>query len=178
MHWLLVLASENPSPAEAVNDPADWILIGATMLCFIVFLNLMRSLVFQPVLALLAERKLAISGGLTGIEQQRAELEAIKTQYEAALATLEAEAAQKTAGAVTEGKRIAQQLVEDARQEYAQLLEKGKAEIDAEIAQARAGLDADLAAMAVKSAEQVLQGSLDRTAATAQVHRFLQEASR
>ena len=178
MHWLLVLAAENPSPSEAINDASDWILIGSTMLLFIVFLNLMRSLVFKPVLGVMAERRSSISGGLTTIEQQRAELAKLKGLYESQLAQLEADAAQRTASGVSEGKKIAQQLIEDARQEYSQLLEKGKAEIDAEVVQATSSLHADLAQMAITASDQVLHGNLDRAAATVTVHRFLQEAGR
>ncbi|MEO7995052.1 MAG: ATP synthase F0 subunit B [bacterium] len=178
IHWLLILASENPSPAEAVNDAGDWITIGSIVLLFITFLNLLKKVGFEPVGKLFAEREHAISGGIAGIEAQRAEVDRLRVDLDAKLAQIETEAAAKAAETVLEGKRQAAQVVEGARREYSDLLAKGQAELESDLVAAKDTLRRELATLALQVSRQVLRGSLDDRKATATVDRYLAEAGR
>jgi|GEM_PF-5609595 len=175
MEWLLILAAADPSPLTKVDDMQDWIVISLTILFFVIFLNLLRSLVFNPVLALLDERQAKILGGMKEIEQQRAAVDQLKQDYDRQWATVEAAAAAKTQAAIDAGKREVQAMQDKARAEYLGLVEQGKAQLEAEFAAARGQLLDQATALTFAAIERTLAEPVDRGTYEADVRKRLEE---
>lgn len=176
MHWLLFLAAADPSPLAQVDDATDWTVIALTILFFVVFLNLMRSLVFGPVLALLEERQTKIMSGLNQVEAQRAEVERLKQDYDRQWAQVEAAAAAKTQAAIDAGKREVMALQEQARAEYLALVEAGHQQLEAEFSNAKEQLLEQVLTLTFTTVERTLAEPVDRAAYEAGVRQQLEEA--
>lgn len=175
-HWLLVLAEGDPSPLAQVDDAQDWIVIALTMLFFVIFLNLMRTLVFQPVLALLEERKRRITQGFTDIEQERAALATLKGRYEEQLTALEADAHARTQTVVSEGKKQAQGVTDKARADYLEHLEQGKHDIELELSTAKSEVRTQVEKLVFSTVERALGQSVDQKRHAATVRAAVEEA--
>lgn len=175
MQWLPILAAADPSPLAQVTGFENQLVIVLTIVFFVVFLNLMRNLVFGPVLALLDERQTKILGGMKEIEQQRAAVEQLKIDYDRQWATVEAAAAAKTQAAIDAGKREVQALQDQARAEYLALVEQGKAQLETEFAAARGELLDQVTALTFATIERTLAEPVDRGTYEADVRKRLEE---
>jgi len=177
MHWLLVLAAENPSPTEAVNDPSDFQLILATIAVFVIFLNLMKKVAFAPVIKLLDERKAAIAGGLTGLDEERAALERLRADYEGHLTRIEAEGHQQTQALIAEAKREAQARLDAAREQYLADQARSQEELATELRRARDELRGQVASLALAATATALKRpAADAGLDLGQAERLLREA--
>lgn len=176
MTWWLVLAAADPSPLAQVDDLQDWIVILGTILFFIVFLNLMRTLVFNPVFALLEERRQRIAAGLESADAQREQVAQLQAEYDRRWAAVEAAAQERTQSAIDGGKKVVQALQEQARLEYLRRLEEGQRKLQEEIAASREPLLADATRLTLATVRKTLPSSaVDEGAWSARIRQRLEE---
>lgn len=175
MHWLLFLAADDPSPSAAVDDIVDLQVILGTIAVFVAFLWAMKAVAFGPVLRLLDERKAAIAGGLTGIDQERAKLEQLKADYQGHLTRIEAESNQAIQAVIGETKKAVQEKLDAAREQYLADQARAQEELATEMRRARDELRGEVAALAVSVTATALQKKSDGTD-LAQAERMIREA--
>ncbi|HYE77366.1 MAG TPA: ATP synthase F0 subunit B, partial [bacterium] len=118
--------------------------------------------------ALLDERQRTIARAFGDIEQQRAQLAALRAEYEGHLARIDAEAEARRQAARAEGERIAAELVEDAHARAQELINKGREDLAREVAKARIEFRDEVVDAAMAVSRRLIEGRLD-----ADLHRTL-----
>jgi F-type H+-transporting ATPase subunit b len=135
-------------------------ILSQTVSFFLLFLVL-RRFAWGPLLKVLDERKHKIEGEFRHAAAQREELARLQAEYGQRLTKIEDEARVKLQQAIVEGKRIAQEIQEQARTQSYQLVTKSKETIELELAKAKVTLRDQVAAMTVDAVEKVLKRKLD-----------------
>lgn len=159
-----------------MNDPlVREILI--QLIGFAVFFWILKSFAWKPILNVLDARRAKIEKGFREIDETRRELDQLKKDYEARLTKIEDEARLKIQEAVSEGKGIAQEVREKAREEANQILLKAKENINLEVAKAQVELKSKIVGLALAAAEQVLKHELDEARHKEVVGEFIDELS-
>jgi len=128
---------------------------------FILLLIVLRKFAWTPLLTALDTRRARIEEELRQIAQGKTELERLQQEYGKRLGAIEDEARAKIQQAVLEGKRIAVDIQEQARQQASALTAKSKETIELELAKAKITLRDQVAAMTVDAVEKILRQKLD-----------------
>jgi F-type H+-transporting ATPase subunit b len=128
----------------------------AQLLIFATFVQLMRPLLFQPLLRVFEERERRTEGAKLQARQMDEKAGELSTRYDAQL-----EEVRRTAGVERERLRaetakLEAQIMAEARAEAARILESGKSAIAAEVAQLRVELERGKPALAAEIASKVL----------------------
>lgn len=128
---------------------------------FILLLIVLRKFAWTPLLTALDTRRARIEEELRRIAQGKADLVRLQEEYGKRLGAIEDEARAKIQQAVLEGKRIAVDIQEQARQQASALMAKSKNTIELELAKAKITLRDQVAAMTVDAVEKILRQKLD-----------------
>lgn len=132
----------------------------------------------KPIAGLLDERRATIGKAFADIDQQRADLAAMRGEYETRLARLTAETETRYQQAEAEGARIAAELRADADQRYRDLIAKAKGDIEREIAKARITFRDAIAVTATATAEDIIRRRMDDQLQHALIDRYIEDLSR
>ena len=122
----------------------------------IVFLSL-KKMAWKPVLGMLESRRAKIAQGFDDIEKTKHDLESLKTQYDEKLKRIEEEARVKIQDAIQEGKKLAKDVQETARNQAREILEKTKEDIKLETEKARVVLRKEIAELAYAATERLVK---------------------
>ena len=140
----------------------------AHAISFVIFLFLVRgafnAIIFPP----MRERRERIRAEFERIEQEKAEVQKLRQEYEAHLKKLDAESRQRIQEAVTEGQRVAAEIREASRKEAQEMIARGRAEIAIERDKAQVVLRNEVVELAIEIAGKVIKEEL-----TAEKHRKL-----
>jgi len=140
----------------------------AHAISFLVFLFLVRgafnAIIFPP----MRERRERIKSEFERIEQEKAEVQKIRQDYEAHLKRLDQESRQRIQDAVSEGQRVATEIREGSRKEAQEMITRARQEIGIERDKAQATLRNEVVDLAVEIAGKVIREEL-----TAEKHRKL-----
>jgi F-type H+-transporting ATPase subunit b len=128
---------------------------------FVLLVIVLRKFAWKPLLTALDTRRARIEQELQSIAQGKTELARLQEEYGKRLATIEEEARAKIQQAVLEGKRIAVDIQEQARQQASALAAKSKETIELELDKAKITLRDHVAAMTVEAVEKILRQKLD-----------------
>lgn len=128
---------------------------------FILLLIVLRKFAWTPLLTALDARRARIEEELRAIAQGKTDLARLQEEYGKRLGAIEEEARAKIQQAVLEGKRIAVDIQEQARQQASALTAKSKETIELELAKAKVSLRDQVAAMTVDAVEKILRQKLD-----------------
>ena len=128
---------------------------------FVIVFWTLKALAWKRILQALENRRSRIQEEFDKIEAAKKELEALRTRYEHALSHIEDETRQKLQQAVSDGKRIAHEIQEEARKNAREILEKTNEDVQLEIAKARLVLRDEIADLVVSATEQLLEKEID-----------------
>lgn len=145
-------------------------IVGFTALFF-----LLKRLVWGPILAILDARRNSIEDGFSEIAKGKEELARLEHELAARLARIDEEARGKIQQAVLEGKRIAVEIQQEARDQAQADLEKHKQALELVVAQAKVSLRDDMVDMTVSAVERLLRRKLDAKADEALIASMLDE---
>jgi F-type H+-transporting ATPase subunit b len=134
--------------------------IVAQIISFLVLFFVLRLLVWKRFLKVLDDRKERIASEFKAIEDSRAEAARLKEDYEDRLGNIETTAKAKLEDAVSEGKRIAEQIRENANAEALQIIEKTEEAIKAELSRAREEFRDEVVDIAISAAGKVIEEKL------------------
>lgn len=130
---------------------------------FFIFIYVTMKYVWPPITKAMAERSAKIADGLAAAERGKSELDAANARVE----ELIQEARGQAMEIVEQANRRAGGIVEDAKgdgqRERERQLDAAKAEIEQAIARARDDLRAQVAAIAIASAEKILEREIDES---------------
>ena len=142
---------------------------------FAVAFAILKRFAWKPILTLLDERRQRIEKSFREIEEAKKEAADFKRTYEAKIAKIEDEARLRIQDAISEGKRIAQEIREKAREEAQGLLVKAKENIDLEMAKARIELRENIVGLALNAAEHLIRREMNEEKQHRMVREFLEE---
>ena len=147
-------------------------------LSFLLLLWVLRRVAWRPLLRILDQRRGRIEQDLREAAQRKAEMARLQEEYAQRLARIEEEARSKIQQAILEGKRIATDIQEQAREQGAALLTKSKEAIELELAKARVLLRDQMAAMTMEAVERILRKKIDAATDHQLVEAVLDELER
>ena len=134
--------------------------IVAQTISFLILFFILRLLVWKRFLKVLDDRKERIAAEFKGIEDSKAEVAILKSDYEARLGNIEKIARNKLEEAVSEGRRIAEEIRENANVEALQIIEKSDDVIKAELSRAREEFRDEIVDIALTAAGKVIEERL------------------
>ncbi len=126
---------------------------------FIVFLTL-KALAWKPLLKGLADRREKIENEFHRIAEAKKEIEALKAEYTAHINRIDEEARSKVQTAVDEGRRIAREIQDKARNDAQTTFEETKENLALEAAKIRIQLRREIAGLALQVSEKILEENL------------------
>jgi F-type H+-transporting ATPase subunit b len=145
------------------------------VIAFIIFFLIMKKYAWGPVTKLLDDRQRQIEDGFADIEKRQADAEALHKDYEKRLRNIEQEASARIQEAVNEGRRVAAEITENAREEARKIAERTQRNMEIELSKARIELRQEIVNMTVTATERLMREQLDPAAHRKQVDRFLQD---
>lgn len=134
--------------------------IVAQMVSFLILFFLLRLLVWKRFLKVLDDRKERLAAEFKGIENSKAEVARLKSDYEAHLDNIDQIAKARLEDAVSEGKRIAEEIRENANMEALQIIKKTDEALKAELSRAREEFREEIVDIALNAAGKVIEERL------------------
>lgn len=152
--------------------------IVAQILGFLLMLFLLRIFAWKKLLSLLDARKEKIASEFKKIGDTQAEIAKLKAEYDVKLGAIEEAARQKVQEAISDGKRISQEIREQAQQDARAILEKARENIELEIAKAKVELKEKLVDLTVSATEKIIKEKLTEEKDKRLVSDFLEKLER
>ena len=131
------------------------------LLAFVIVFWTLKSLAWEKILKALEARREHIQTELDKIESSKKEIQALKEKYDRSLGQIEEGARAKLQEAVDEGKRVAREIQESARQNAQSVLGKAKEDIQLEIAKAKVALRNEIADLTLRATERLIEEKVD-----------------
>ncbi len=128
---------------------------------FLITVWILKRFAWGPLMAMMDERREKIVGEFKRIDDEKVKVAEMAAEYEARLKQIEADRRQKLVEAVTEGKKIAEDLKAQAREEARQIAHKAKDDLEREVAKARVQLKEEMVSITIGAAEKLLRERLD-----------------
>ena len=124
---------------------------------FLLLVWVMKRIFWKPILGMLEARRSRIEEAFRQIESSKKEIERLRTDYEARIAKIEEEARGKLQAAIDEGRKIARDIQEKAREEAKDALMRSKENLSLEVAKARIELRREIAELTLLATEKFLR---------------------
>ncbi len=135
--------------------PPDWTFFFQIIL-FLILWTMLRRLLFEPNLAVLANRERQSAGALKEAEQIKADAEGKGEEYRTQLAEARSGAMQEVEAVYREAEEQSRALVEEARHESAQTLAQMRETLEKEISAVRQDLEKRVPDFSNEIAERLL----------------------
>ena len=158
--------------------PELWKLVGETitqLLAFVIFFWIMKKYAWKPLLNVLDERQKTIEGEFEDIRQKQGKVDRMRSEYEAHLEKIESEARVKIQEAINEGRRVAAELTESARNESIAMKEQAQRNIELEMNKARIELRDKIVSMTVNASERLIREKMDADMSQRLVNAFMDD---
>lgn len=158
---------------------SDILHIDATMIVqiisFLLLLLVLRKFAYGPLLDMMEKRSQYIEQNIKDAEQQKAQAEQIKAEYQAELKQARQEAQTIIERATKASEERSKEIVNEARQEAERLKKSAVSEIELEKQKALAELRTQVAALSVLAAGKIIEKNLDPATQGALVDEFIKE---
>ena len=124
---------------------------------FVLLVWVLKRIFWKPVLGALEARRQKIEEAFRQIENQKKEIESLRSDYTSRIAKIEEEARGKLQEAVDEGRRVSREIQEKSRDEAKAILTRSKEDLGLEIAKAKIELRREIAGLTLLAAEKLLR---------------------
>ncbi len=128
---------------------------------FLITLWLLKKFAWGPLLNLMEDRRNKIRDEFETIENEKMRVDQLTTDYENKLKDIDAERRAKLVEAVDEGKKIAEEIKAEARNDARKTVEKAKEDLERDVAKAKVQLKNDMVAITIAAAEKLVGERLD-----------------
>ena len=158
--------------------PELWKLVGETitqLLAFVIFFWIMKKYAWKPLLNVLDERQKTIEGEFEDIRKKHEKVDRMRSEYEAHLEKIESEARVKIQEAINEGRRVAAELTESARNESIAMKGQAQRNIELEMNKARIELRDKIVSMTVDASERLIREKMDADMSQRLVNAFMDD---
>lgn len=147
----------------------------AQIINFLILVAILAKVAYKPITEALAAREAKIAGDIAAAEKARAEMEAMKAQYQQQLAAARTEAQ----AIVEKARRLAEQtkedIIQEARTENARLLAAAQDEIRRERELALAQLRTEVVTLSIAAAGKVISRNMDEATNARLVQEFVDQ---
>lgn len=151
--------------------------IVAQTAAFLILLWILRRVFWNKLLKALDDRRDRISSEYRKADDVKAEAERIRSDYASQLAAIEETGRAKIQEAIHEGRRVADEMRENASKESEKIVENAKITIKAELSKAKEELKDRMADLVIETAEKVMQEKLTEDEDRKMVEFFLKETA-
>jgi len=152
--------------------------IVAQIVSFLILLFVLRIFVWKKFLNILDSRKERISAELRTISDTQAQASRLKAEYETALSRMEEDAHARIQTAVSEGRKMASAIKNEAEREADRIIYAAKNTIKEEVAQAKSELKKEMVDLAIGAAEKVIEDRLTEDQDRKIVEEFLNKVNK
>jgi F-type H+-transporting ATPase subunit b len=153
----------------------DFSHIITQILAFLVMLWVLKKFCWAPLLSLLQERKEFIASEFKDVAAKKEAVHHLVEDYQNKLKGIESEARIKLQEAISEGRKIAKAIQEEAQANAKAAELKNQAEIQKQIASAKTQLRNDMINLVIATSEKFLHQKLDDSAQRQLIAEFVQE---
>jgi F-type H+-transporting ATPase subunit b len=147
---------------DAIANLISWPLVISSALGFIIFFWVLKRFMWGPVLGIIDERRASIEAAFQEVDDARADVERLKTEYQTHLEQINAEAQAKLQDALAKGQEAAAQMRADAEAQREKLLARTHEDIAREKEQALAELRNQAIELSYEISKRVTKQQLDR----------------
>ncbi|HZP80431.1 MAG TPA: ATP synthase F0 subunit B [Chthonomonadaceae bacterium] len=133
----------------------------ANIVMFVILWNVMSVLFWKPILAHLAAREQSITGSYATVAETQREMEALRADYLARIAQVEAEARARIQAAIKEAQTERERLMAEARAQSDAAIREGVAAMEREKTEALQQLRDHMVGLAVVAAGKALGPAAD-----------------
>jgi len=127
------------------------------VVAFLIFFFLLRIFAWKKILKLLDDRKERISSEFRKIEESKAALENLRSEYGDKLKNIEYKAQENIRQAIAQGQKMGEEIKTAARQQAQKIMEEAKRDTLQEVAKAREQLKADITKLVFLATEKLLE---------------------
>lgn len=145
------------------------------IVAFLVMLWVLTRFGWKPLITVLESRKEKIQSEFDQIAEERKEVEALKEEYNQKLKKIDSEARHKVQEAIMQGRKIADEIQDEAHVNAKAILFKAKSEADRELVNAKKQFRDDMVNIAISAAEKLLNEKLDDPTQKKLVSEFVDE---
>jgi F-type H+-transporting ATPase subunit b len=145
------------------------------ILSFLLLFFLLRTFFWKKFLKLLDERKERISRQLKDMEEQKAQIEKMRTDYAQRLESVENAAKTKIQEAINQGRKITEELKNKAKDESEKIIEHAKIEARNEVVRAKEMLKDEVADLVLNATERLLQEKVTKEKDKELVKEFIEK---
>lgn len=132
----------------------------AQVLSFLVLFFLLRAFAWKKILELLDHRKATIASEFKKINDTKAEIEQLKTEYENKISAIEKLAGEKIQEAMDEGRKITDEIRKKAYEDADEIITNAKASIKYELSKAQEELKEKIIDLTMSATENLIQEKL------------------
>ncbi len=150
----------------------------AQIVSFLILLFVLRIFIWKRFLSILDSRKEKISAELRSISDAQAQAARLKVEYERALSKIEDDAHARIQEAVSEGRKMAAAVKNDAELEADRIIDAAKNSIKEEVARAKNELKKEIVDLAIGAAEKVIEDKLTEEQDRKIVEEFLNKVNK
>lgn len=142
---------------------------------FLILLFVLKKYLFGKISAVIKERAEGVKSTYAKIENDRAEAERLKSEYQRKLSESEIEAAKKIQDAIIEGERISEGIIQRAKEEVGLMRVKAQESIDQERKKALADIRNQVVTLSILASSKIIQQSITPKTAEKLVDDFIEE---
>lgn len=136
----------------------------AQLICFLMLFFLLRAFAWKKFLKILDDRKERIASDFKKIDEAKAEITRIKTDYDTRLSTIEETAKAKIQEAISAGQALSRDIQGKARDDAQKILESAKENIAQELSKAKQELKTQVVDLTIAATERIIKEKLTKEA--------------
>ena len=142
---------------------------------FLILLFVLKRFLFGKISAIIKERAEGVKNVYTKIENDRAEADWLKLEYQRKLSEAETEAAKRIQEAINEGNRVCEEIIKRAREEVELMRIKAQEGIELERKKALADIRNQVVTLSILTSSRIIQQSISSQTAEKLVDDFIEE---
>ncbi len=142
---------------------------------FLILLFVLKKYLFGKISAMIKARADEVKNTYAKTEQDRAEAENLKKEYQKKLADAEAEAVKKVQEAVNEARKLSEDMFKRTHQEVEQMKVRAQESIDRERNKAIAEIRGQIVALSIVASSRIIQQTISHQSAEKLVDDFIEE---
>lgn len=147
----------------------------AQIINFLILAAIMTKIFYKPIVKVLADRQAQIADSLETAEKERAAAEKLKLEYQEQLMLARTQAQVIVDKATKLAQEAKDEIIAQARDEYARLLNEAREEIAREQQKAIAELRQEVVSLSLAAAAKLIGHNIDSTANTRLVTEFVNQ---
>ena len=142
---------------------------------FLVLLFVLKKYLFGKISAIIKERSEGVKNVYAKIENDKAEAERLRIEYQRKLSDAETEAVKRIQEAVNEGSRVSEGIIKRAKEEIELMKVKAKERIDLERKKALADIRNQVVTLSILASSRIIRQSISSQTAEKLVDDFIEE---